>query len=147
MYKVKDVARYIVQTAQEKGKPISNLKLQKLLYFLWKEYYKQTNKYLFKEPFVAWQFGPVERDVYFEYYMYGAAPIQIRPESISIIEIKDDDKRIIDRVFDDYAKETVFNLVQETHKQGCAWDRKFQNGSGARAEIPFDYIEEDIVQG
>ena len=48
-FQVMDVARYIINYCTEQGKPVSNLKLQKMLYYLWIDYYKNTNEYLFDE--------------------------------------------------------------------------------------------------
>lgn len=74
--KVSAVARYIINCAERDGHPISNLKLQKVLYFLWKRYYWKTGAYLFEDDhFFAWKFGPVIPSVYYEYFMFGAYPI------------------------------------------------------------------------
>ena len=70
-YKAKEIAGYLIETANQMGKTISNLKLQKILYFAWKDFYKATGEYLFKEEFEAWKFGPVVSEVYYEYCAYG----------------------------------------------------------------------------
>ena len=67
MYSAIDVSRYVILRCNQLGRTISNLKLQKLLYFAWKNYYKKYRKYLFNENFEAWQFGPVVRNVYYDY--------------------------------------------------------------------------------
>ena len=51
---------------------ISNIKLQKLLYFSWLEYYKRTGEPLFDEGFQAWRYGPVLPCVYYEYWCNAA---------------------------------------------------------------------------
>ena len=48
-FQVMDVARYIVNYCTEQNKPVSNLKLQKMLYYIWIEYHRRTNEYLFEE--------------------------------------------------------------------------------------------------
>lgn len=42
----------------------TNLKLQKMLYFIYAIYYYKTNKKLFIENFEAWKYGPVIRELY-----------------------------------------------------------------------------------
>ena len=74
-FQVMDVAKYIINYCTEQGKPVSNLKLQKMLYYLWIDYYKNTSEYLFDEDICAWPFGPVVPSVYFEYCSYAGAPI------------------------------------------------------------------------
>ena len=58
--------------------PVSNLQLQKLLYFSWIDYYqKKKGAYLFDESFVAWPLGPVVLSAYYDFCAYGAEPILI----------------------------------------------------------------------
>ena len=74
-FQVMDVARYIVNYCTEQNKPVSNLKLQKMLYYIWIEYHRRTNEYLFEDNIYAWPFGPVVPDVYYEYCSYAGSPI------------------------------------------------------------------------
>ena len=46
-YYVTEIAKYIITYCSNKKRPISNLKLQKLLYFLWIDYFKKNNCSLF----------------------------------------------------------------------------------------------------
>lgn len=56
----KDVANYfLAQVDEECGDSISNLKLQKLLYYTQGFHLAMTGKLLFDEPIVNWQHGPV----------------------------------------------------------------------------------------
>lgn len=147
-YKVLDVARYMIESAERNGTPLSNLKLQKILYFEWKDYYKEKGMRLFEESFHAWQFGPVVPEVYYEYFMFGAYPISrnlLESFDESIIGIED--RQFIDTIIKTYAKYSVFQLVEETHKPDLAWDRTFKGGSGKRNVIPFEDIEEDVDNG
>ena len=43
-YTASDIAKYIVSYCFRKRKPVSNLKLQKMLYYMWIEYYKRLKK-------------------------------------------------------------------------------------------------------
>ena len=53
--------------AEEGGEYISNLKLQKLLYYAQGSFLAVTDSPLFDDPIVAWQHGPVVESVYHEY--------------------------------------------------------------------------------
>ena len=66
MYKAIDVAKYIVNKCIDDGYPISNLQLQKILYFI-QRYYLQKDDQLFDDDFEAWQFGPVIPAVYYKF--------------------------------------------------------------------------------
>ena len=41
-YTAVDIAKYIVSYCSGKHRPVSNLKLQKMLYYTWIDYYKKT---------------------------------------------------------------------------------------------------------
>ena len=71
-----ELAKYILK---ESSKDLSNLELQKTLYFTELDYIKEFGKSLISNDFEAWQYGPVVRDVYCEYRNYGANSID-KPE-------------------------------------------------------------------
>ena len=74
-YKVLDIARYIINYSNEQQYGISNLKLQKLLYFVQAEFLAFTEKKqpCFQEEIEAWGFGPVVPGVYKEFRQYGSS--------------------------------------------------------------------------
>ena len=72
MYNALDVAKYILQNST---KGLSNLELQKTLYFSEINYIKKYKKQLSNDDFQAWQFGLVVRKLYYEYRFYGANSI------------------------------------------------------------------------
>lgn len=75
MYNVMDVARVIVNYSIEIGRPVSNLKLQKLLYFVQVAFINEYGVACFGEPIVHWRHGPVVESVYQKYKAYGAENI------------------------------------------------------------------------
>lgn len=147
-YNAVDIARYMIKSAELNGTPLSNLKLQKILYFAWKSYYEETGEWLFDDHFHAWQFGPVVPEVYYEYFMFGAAPIaEGLLEKFDSSVISSEDRSFVDDMIKKYAKESVFKLVDLTHKSGEAWDRTFRGGLGNKNIISFNDIEEDVNNG
>lgn len=133
---VLEIAKYIISYCTQRSMPISNLKLQKMLYFLWIDYYKTTNRMLFTENICAWQFGPVVPEVYYEFCPYGGMPINKQYDIVlNGIEL-DTIKNSIDK----YLKYSVRNLVDLTHQIGKPWDSVYKNGVGARSIIPFSLI-------
>ena len=81
-----DVAKYFLALANdvESGEGISNLKMQKLVYYAQGLYLAKYNKALFKEKIKAWQHGPVIPKLYYKFKKYG-------PGYISTEEINDID--------------------------------------------------------
>ncbi|MBQ2699658.1 MAG: DUF4065 domain-containing protein [Clostridia bacterium] len=137
------VAKYIVSYCIKKNNPITNLKLQKMLYFLWVDYYKQTRKALFTDSFYAWQLGPVVPSVYFEYCSYGGMPIvplfeKHFPPPVLTVELQN----TLPHIMDKYIQLSARALVDKTHAEGTPWSIIFDNGRGNRSEIPFSLIRE-----
>jgi len=135
-YGALEVARYIITVCFNSGKPVSNLKLQKMLYFLWVEFYKMTGRMLFRDNICAWQLGPVVPEVYYEYCSHAGRPIC----GLYSTMIGTEDAQAIDSVISKYIDIPANVLVDRTHASGTAWDIVYQNGAGNRKVIPFDLI-------
>lgn len=119
-YLALDIAKYIIARCAENGAPVSNLKLQKILYFVLGEYHKQTGCWLFNEDVLAWRLGPVVRSVYDEYSPYGASAIYIYDPYEA--DVAPEDRAIIDAEIDHRRQQTAGKLVDEAHRPGGAWD-------------------------
>lgn len=132
MYKAVEVAKYVINYSHDINHPISNLKLQKILYYIQAASLVELGYKCFEEAIVAWEFGPVVEDVYQLYKEYGRA--EIPPQSafknmdfdsgkmkIVITESKEidiADKRIIDKIVNAYKEvENPFELVKKTHQE------------------------------
>lgn len=137
MYTAADVAKYIVSYSTEQGKPISNLKLQKMLYYLWVDYYRLTGRELYADDICAWQFGPVVPEVYYEFCSYAGTPISKR----FISPIGANDELILNEIINRYLAKAAHTLVDMTHKQGSPWNTVYQDGGGIREVIPFELIK------
>lgn len=103
MYNVLTVARYIINRCNENNRTISNLKLQKMLYFVQAEFLVEKGEACFSEKIQAWNFGPVVPEVYQQYKVYGAANIPSRRRLVDRTIISEADKKIIDDMVDECA--------------------------------------------
>ena len=76
MISVYEVANYTLFFAYKRGDLLTNLKLQKLLYYIQAWFLvKNQGQPLFKENIEAWQYGPVVREIYDKYKCFGRNPI------------------------------------------------------------------------
>lgn len=75
------VAEYVLTKYAEKDVSLSNLKLQKVLYFLQAEFLVRKGKTLFADRIEAWDIGPVVPAVYQKYRIFGGAGIPYRPQN------------------------------------------------------------------
>lgn len=67
MVKPQDVADYFIWLANDSGSFISNLKLQKLVYYAQAWYLAIYGQSLFDEDFEAWVHGPIIPSLYQKY--------------------------------------------------------------------------------
>lgn len=79
--KALNVTNYIINKCIDFGKPISNLTLQKFMYFVHLDFLKKTGKKLITdEEFEAWQWGPTIKRVYDKFRMFGSNELSIHEE-------------------------------------------------------------------
>ncbi|WP_161555467.1 Panacea domain-containing protein [Paraeggerthella hongkongensis] len=135
------LAHYVVDKCTKDGKPVSNLQLQKILYFLQAVYCKKTNSLLFKEEFEAWPYGPVMVGVYREYSSYGGCSIYRRHSDADMLDFGNL-KSFIDDGIDFLREKYPWDLVKIAHAENSPWDRVYRGGSGYKEVIPNDFIIE-----
>lgn len=111
MSSVKEVSKAILQLS---SKPVSNLKLQKLLYYVqgWKlGLYGST---AFYEQIEAWAHGPVVPAAFYEYRHFGWNPITVPAGSY---DLSTDDVAHIRSVLEIYGDFTATQLEQFSHEE------------------------------
>ncbi len=136
-----DLAKYIVYKCVKDNEPISNLQLQKILYYIQKYYLNEFNVPFFADDFEAWQFGPVVPNVYYHYCGYGAMPISNAFESFpSVFQ----NNVAVNNIVETRRKLNPWDLVAESHRPGGAWDKVYQNGVGNHKVIPLHLIKDDV---
>lgn len=166
-YTAMDIANYIVWYVNNKFDctmvQLSPLKLHKILYYVQASYLlKNDGTPLFEENIEKWQYGPVVRDVYFEFKSHGTEHIQY-PHSVLLmsenesgfpefefqefcekkIESNYEDANLIKKVIDSLVEESPFTLVEWTHREPM-WERdKSKIMSGERGLI---YDLEEMTQ-
>lgn len=79
--KAQNVTDLVLYWANRDGDLISNLKLQKLLYYAQAWYLVNFDGPLFGDSIEAWDFGPVIPDVYRRYKRFGCNPIKYHGEA------------------------------------------------------------------
>lgn len=120
------VANFIIEVANEKENPVTNLKLQKVLFFLQGYCLAEYNSPLIDGNFSKWQYGPVEEEVYQEFKYFGASPInskstQLRIDSGKIefyceeISMSDNLLNKIKEIVEQIIKKEPWQLVRLTH--------------------------------
>lgn len=107
-------SNHIIALANEHSNGITNLELQKVMYFAIGTYIKNNgiNEYIegiYDEPFEAWPYGPVVRSVYFEHKLNGRSKIKSNSEYDDIYEP-------LDRYVLPFLDKPIRELVEESHE-------------------------------
>lgn len=139
-YAANDIAQHLIYTCTKEEISISNLKLQKILYFLQATFLQKEDYALFSDDIEAWQFGPVVRAVYGTYCGYGA--VDIYEFNAPNITFTDKETKIINKVLHDKIRYDVWELVAQTHEAGGPWDLTYKKGAGDKRVIPKEVILE-----
>ena len=132
-YSAVDLANYILDKCTTECHPISNLQLNKILYYIQKEFLNKFDKPCFEEDFEAWQFGPVILSVYYKYSGFGAIPIKEKCTSLPFFPAEE--KQVIDDTICEKRSKGAWELVSDTHEEGKAWSRVYRDGEGYKAII------------
>ncbi|MEH1936813.1 MAG: type II toxin-antitoxin system antitoxin SocA domain-containing protein [Nostoc sp.] len=108
------IANYFIWLANETGSYLSNLKLQKLVYYAQAWHLGIYGQPLFDEDFEAWIHGPVIPALYQEYKSFGWKPIlkDAEPQHFSE-EIQD----FLEELTEAYFGCDAFELEQMTHHE------------------------------
>ena len=152
MYDARAIANTILLTARRQGVVLSNLKLQKLLYFVHGRYLVETGTPLVKGDFEAWQYGPVHPLVYSAFKDFGANDITGLAERLDPVRRM---RTLIDPIGDALVERHVAmvvgslgplsagQLVDLTHASGGPWSitvEQSQNNANIGLKIDNEII-------
>ena len=118
MLTCKNAAKYFLALADDEdaGELISNMKLQKLLYYAQGFYLAKYGKPLFDAKIEAWSLGPVVPEVYHEYKSYGSDAIKLS-EKLDFSVYDEDAREMLDEVYAVYGQFSAWKLSQMTHDE------------------------------
>jgi len=121
------VANYFIQKAAADGGQLTPMKLIKLVYIAHGWYLALTGKPLIREPVEAWKFGPVIESLYHAFKRYGNGAIPAAAATDAAIKGDDAEeiKKVLDKVWDSYAKYSAVQLSTLTHQPETPWRKSF----------------------
>lgn len=138
-YTAMGIAKYVVDKCYKDNKPVSNLQLQKMLYFLQLTFIKGYDSPLFDDTFEAWQYGPVLRDVYVKFSEFGGSPIKmIFPDAVRFEN--DEQEDFINTIIEKLRGLSPWNLVRVSHAKGSPWDEVYNRRGQDKGAISNDLI-------
>jgi uncharacterized phage-associated protein len=132
MYEARKICNYLLANFARNVHPLTNLRLNKLIFFIHADSLKVKPDGLIRNHFEAWQFGPVIRPVFDSFKVYGDKPItgpalyldyaSGKQIPIPHSDIGPSDAEIIDRSFEEYNRFSTGQLVALSHEPGGPWD-------------------------
>lgn len=139
-YDQQDIAKYVIYTSYKQGKYITNLRLQKILYFLQLIFLDIYNKPCFDAKMEAWDLGPAIPDIYKYYEEYGTQFLP--PEKTSRnFKIKKEEKETIDSTISLLSKYSTIQLIGIVKSQ-TPWKKNYVYYDSS--EIPLEDLKEFV---
>lgn len=134
-----DAANYLVYLMNGSCDDLTNMKINKLLYYAQGHYLQKYGTRMFDDDFEAWDHGPVVASVYSRYQGMGSDPITECDETC-ISSVPDPAADVLFEVAREYGKYTAGALRSMTHVPNGPWDQVYSKGS-SHTIIPFDSIK------
>lgn len=149
MYKALDIARYVINFCNAKNLSISNLRLQKLLYFIQANFILHNHKPCFDDTIECWKYGPVVPNVYSTFRTYGSDSIptiekilifnfsksKIEWETFNFEFDNELDKALVEDVIMQAKNKTTSELINISHNQS-PWRDNYKEGY--KRELPIE---------
>ncbi|GIP17750.1 hypothetical protein J40TS1_33920 [Paenibacillus montaniterrae] len=137
-------ADHVIAVANLEGDRISNLQLQKIMYFAVGDFIIENGitpqlRRMYDEPFEAWTYGPVVRSQYFRFSGFGRYPIF--SDGNYDVDYEDFDKHIIK-----YLDENINVLVEESHEHSTWWNNKEKIARQEKVVYSLENIANDFSE-
>lgn len=133
------VANYMLYIMGDAFDDLTNMKMNKLLYFAQGHYLSKYGSPLFSDGIEAWDHGPVVPSVYNAYKEYGDRPINGYDEGL-LSAMTPEAEDVIFGVARKYGKYTASALRNMTHVVGSPWDQ-VHKANRTHVEIPLPLIQ------
>ncbi len=142
-YSAQDVANWFLSRIdREAGDTISNLKLQKLLYYAQAWMLALYDRPLFRERIEAWMHGPVVPEMYRQYREHGWDALPMPQEDVP--KFDDDAENLLQEVLRVYGEHSAKALEELTHSEE-PWQRtrgSLPLEARCNDEIPHDLMRD-----
>lgn len=124
MYTPNHIANFMLDRADTEDRPISPMKLLKLVYIAYGWYLALLDEKLFDETIYAWQHGPVIESLYHEFKHFRSHPITQPSMSLDL----DTSEAVVPRIpREDQPANLILERVWDSYKQFSAADLSKKN--------------------
>jgi uncharacterized phage-associated protein len=130
---------FLANVDEDSGDSISNLKLQKLVYYAQGLHMGMRDSPLFGEPIEAWDHGPVVPGLYHDFKHRGHQGIA-PPEQFSAEDYLPEVREILDAVLSVYGQFSAWKLRDLTHEEP-PWRETPWNGNIAQSSLRAFFVQ------
>ncbi|WP_288866770.1 type II toxin-antitoxin system antitoxin SocA domain-containing protein [uncultured Sneathia sp.] len=146
MYKALDIAKWLIEynfgKSETEGEDlITNLKLQKLLYYAQSASLAFYNKRLFEDKFEAWRHGPVIPQIYRTYKKYGSNPIT----EVEFVDLDKSTTSLLINVYNYFGKMSAWGLAELTHEE-TPWQEAYEKSQDPQKNNDIITIDENLMK-
>lgn len=129
------IAKWFVAWAEASDAELSNLKLQKLLYYAQGYHLARHDTPLFVDPIQAWPSGPVVEKVYNAFKRHGSGDLSLpKEDEFDWPDVDEDSTQFLIQIWDQLGSLAAWRLRDMAHSE-TPWKEQFARGL-LRAEIP-----------
>ncbi|HEX4410895.1 MAG TPA: type II toxin-antitoxin system antitoxin SocA domain-containing protein [Xanthobacteraceae bacterium] len=138
------MANFVLDLAEAESVAVSNLSINKIVFFLHAYFLVQFGKPLVTAKIEAWQHGPVFRELYREFKAFGDQPITTRanrmsPESglreLCNYDFSDAERQFLERITKKYARLSSGALRAMSHEKDGPWDQVWNHVTRSNASM------------
>ncbi len=150
MHDGRAIANFILDVCDEAGRPLTNLQLQKIVFFCHAWSLAERNEPLIRHSFEAWEYGPVLPYLYREFKNFDRAPIRGRARRLNLLtgateialpEIDTNAQFFLRTIVDYYSRIDAFDLVELSHVAGGPWHNVWNHLGDVNPGMKIDNVE------
>lgn len=110
------------------GMSLSNLRLQKLIYLSHMLHLGEVGQPLIREYFEAWDYGPVQPDLYHTLKIYGSSPVKHLLHKTKKLDDESPEANCLNEAYEQLSHRSASWLVAITHWKKGAWAKTYVPG-------------------
>lgn len=151
-YDVRAIANYVLDFADGEGRGISNLHINKIVYFLHADFLAAFERPLVTAKIEAWPHGPVFRELYHQFKTFGEKCIISRATYIdpktgqrltASCNLTDDEINFLKTILPKYIAMSAGSLVAQSHVKDGPWDMAWNHNNRSN---PTMKISDDLIR-
>lgn len=129
---VRAIANFVLDVASKQGIPVTNMAMNKIVYFLYVDYLLKFRRPFAKAKIEAWEHGPVFREIYSSFKNFADQPIQRRAtrtdpatgETVNCsTAFTHDELELLESTAAQLVKFSASRLRALSHAEGGPWHR------------------------